>query len=92
MTYRLVLGYKETMESRGCLVCFKKTTTFDQIAFLTQLPQIPQFIASIKPLRYHMINVHLAFGLATHLTATITLEHHLSDLTPTSCAATFPIL
>jgi hypothetical protein len=92
MTYRLILGYKQAMESRGCLIRFKKMTTFDQIAFLTQLPQIPQFIAPIKPLRYHMINVHLAFGLATYLTATITLNNHLSDLTPTSCAATFPIL
>jgi hypothetical protein len=91
MTYRLVLGYKETMESRGCLVRFKKTTTFDQIALLTQLPQIPQFIAPVQSLWNHMINVHLAFGLATHLAASITLEHHLSDLTPSSCASTFPV-
>jgi hypothetical protein len=73
MTYRLVLGYKETMESRGCLVRLKKTTTFDQIAFLTQLPQIPQFIAPVQLLWNHMINVHLAFGLATHLATSITL-------------------
>ena len=79
------------MESRGCLVRFKKTTTFDQIALLTQLPQIPQFIAPIKPLRYHMINVHLAFSLATYLATSITLQHHLSDLTPPRCAATFPV-
>jgi hypothetical protein len=79
------------MESRGCPVRFKKTTTFDQIALLTQLPQIPQFIAPVQSLRYHMIDVHLAFGLPTHLATSITLEHHLSNLTPTSCAATFPI-
>ena len=91
MTYRVVLGYKETMESRGCLVRFKKTTTFDQIALLTQLPEIPQFIAPIKPLRYHMINVHRAFGLPTHLTASITLQYGFSDLTPTAGAAAFPV-
>jgi hypothetical protein len=91
MTYRLVLGYKHPMESRGCLVRFKKTTTFDQIALLTQLPQIPQFIAPVQSLWNHMIDVHLAFCLATHLATTITLEHHLSDLTPSSCAATFPV-
>jgi hypothetical protein len=91
MTYRLVLGYKETMESRGCLVRLKKTTTFDQIALLTQLPQIPQFIASVQSFWNHMINVHLAFRLTTHLATSITLEHHLSDLTPSSCAAAFPV-
>lgn len=78
------------MESRGCSIRFKKTTTFDQIAFLTQLPQIPNFIASTKPFRDHMIDVHLAFTLATHLTTAITLDDLLSDLTPTAGAATFP--
>jgi hypothetical protein len=73
MTYRVVLGYKETMESRGCQTAFKKMTTFDQIALLAQLPQIPQFITSVQTLWNHMINVHLAFGLATHLTTPITL-------------------
>jgi len=29
--------------------------------------------------------VHLAFGLTTHLAATITLENHLSDFTPFGC-------
>jgi hypothetical protein len=91
MTYRLVLGYKHPMESRGCLVRFKKTTTFDQIALLTQLPQIPQFIAPVQPLWNYMINVHLAFRLTAYLAATITLEHHLSDLTPSGCATTCPV-
>jgi hypothetical protein len=58
---------------------------------LTQLPQIPQFIASVQSLWDYVIDVHLAFSLATHLATTITLEHHLSDLTPSSCAATCPI-
>jgi hypothetical protein len=79
------------MESRGCLVRFKKTTTFDQIALLTQLPQIPQFIASVQSLRDYVIDVHLTFGLATHLATSITLEHHLSNLTPSRCATTCPI-
>jgi hypothetical protein len=38
-----------------------------------------------------MINVHLAFGLATHLATSITLQNSFSDLTPSSCAATFPV-
>jgi hypothetical protein len=38
-----------------------------------------------------MINVHLAFGLATHLATSITLEHSFSDFTPTACAAAFPV-
>jgi hypothetical protein len=38
-----------------------------------------------------MINVHLAFSLATHLAASITLQYSFSDLTPTSCAAAFPV-
>jgi hypothetical protein len=91
MTYRLVLGYKQAMESRGCLVRFKKTTTFDQIALLTQLPQIPQFIAPVQSLWNYMIDVHLAFCLTAYLATSITLEHHLSDLTPSSCAATCPV-
>ena len=78
------------MESRGCLIRFKKTPTFAQIALLTQLPQIPNFIAAVQSLWYHMINVHWAFSLATHLTASITLEHSFSQLTPTGGAATFP--
>jgi hypothetical protein len=57
---------------------------------LTQLPQIPHFIASTKPLWDHMINVHLAFSLATLLATAIALDHHLSDLTPTPCATAFP--
>jgi hypothetical protein len=73
MTYRLVLGYKQAMESRGCPVRLKKTTTFAQIALLTHLLQIPHFIASTKPLWYHMIDVHWAFRCATLLTRSITL-------------------
>jgi hypothetical protein len=38
-----------------------------------------------------MINVHLAFCLTTHLAASITLQNSFSDLTPTSCAAAFPV-
>jgi hypothetical protein len=57
---------------------------------LTQLPQIPHFIASTKPLWDHMIDVHLAFSLATLLATAIALDHHLSDLTPTPCTTTFP--
>jgi hypothetical protein len=57
---------------------------------LTQLPQIPHFIASTKPLWDHMIDVHLAFGLTTLLATAISLHHHLSDLTPTPCASAFP--
>jgi hypothetical protein len=38
-----------------------------------------------------MIDVHLAFGLATHLATSITLQYSFSDLTPTSCAAAFPV-
>jgi hypothetical protein len=57
---------------------------------LAQLPQIPDFIASTQSFGNHMINVHLAFGLPTHLAASITLEHSFSDLTPTACAAAFP--
>jgi hypothetical protein len=38
-----------------------------------------------------MINVHLAVSLATHLTASITLQYSFSDLTPSSGAATFPV-
>jgi hypothetical protein len=78
------------MESRGCQTRFKKTTTFDQIALLTQLPQIPQFIAPVQSLWYHMINVHWAVSLATHLATAITLEHSFSQFTPTACASTFP--
>jgi hypothetical protein len=90
MTYRFVLGYKQAMESRGCSIRLKKTTAFAQIAFCTQLPQIPDFIASTQSLGNHMINVHCAFCLSTHLAASITLEHSFSDLTPTACASTFP--
>jgi hypothetical protein len=38
-----------------------------------------------------MINVHLAFGLATHLATSITLQYSFSDLTPTAGAAAFPV-
>jgi hypothetical protein len=38
-----------------------------------------------------MINVHLAFCLAAHLAASITLQYSFSDLTPTRCAAAFPV-
>jgi hypothetical protein len=37
-----------------------------------------------------MIDVHLAFGLATLLATAISLDHHLSNLTPTPRAAAFP--
>jgi hypothetical protein len=57
---------------------------------LTQLPQIPHFIASTKPLWDHMINVHCAFNLPTLLATAIALENHFSDLTPPPCAAAFP--
>ena len=79
------------MESRGCLVRFKKTTTFDQIALLAQLPQIPQFIAPVQSLWNHMIDVHWAFSLPTHLTTSITLQYSFSYLTPTAGAAAFPV-
>jgi hypothetical protein len=61
------------MESRGCSFHAKKATTFDQIAFLTQLPQIPQFITPVQSLWNYMIDVHLAFSLATHLATAVTL-------------------
>jgi hypothetical protein len=48
------------------------------------LPQIPQLIASIKPLWDDVINVHLAFRLSTQLATTITLQHLLSELSPSS--------
>jgi hypothetical protein len=38
-----------------------------------------------------MIDVHLAFSLTTHLAASVTLEHSFSQLTPTACAAAFPV-
>jgi hypothetical protein len=57
---------------------------------LAQLPQIPHLIASTEPFRDDVINVHLAFSLATHLATSITPEHHLSDSTPSACAAAFP--
>jgi len=61
------------MESRGCKSVLKKTASFAQIAVLAQLPQIPDFISSTKPLWNYMINVHWAFSLATCLTASISL-------------------
>jgi hypothetical protein len=65
MTLAQVLGYKEPMESRGCFLFLKKSPTFAQIACLAQLPQIPQFITSIKSFGNDMINVHGAFSLST---------------------------
>jgi hypothetical protein len=84
MTYRAVLGYKQAMESRGCPVRFKKTTTFAQIALLAHLLQIPHFIAPTESFRYHMINVHWAFGCSTLLTRSIALEHSFSGFSPSS--------
>jgi hypothetical protein len=51
---------------------------------LAQLPQIPHLIATTKPFRDDVIYVHLAFSLATHLTALITPQHHLSNGTPSA--------
>jgi len=84
MTYRLVLGYKQAMESRGCPVRFKKTTTFAQIALLAHLLQIPHFIAPTQSFRNYMIDVHWAFGRATLLARSIALEHSFSSFSPSS--------
>jgi hypothetical protein len=84
MTYRFVLGYKQAMESRGCPVRLKKTTTFAQIALLTHLLQIPHFIISTESLWYDMIDVHWAFGCAALLARPISFEHSFSSFSPSS--------